>query len=184
LGDEFGDNKALGHAVAACNDALALATPGRVPLDWAMTQANLGTVLATIGERESSPARLEESVPAYRMALTERTVERLPLDWAETQNNLCAALFRLGARKSDLPPVARFESIHARGRASKLGDGRRQPGQRAPNAGRERHRHLRLEEAVAAYKAALSVEPCFSESIRVALARADALVAQRQATAR
>ena len=63
-----------------------------MPLDWAMTQNNLGTALATLGERESGTARLEEAVAAYRAALEERTRERVPLDWAQTQNNLGTAL--------------------------------------------------------------------------------------------
>src|SRR5262252_1487658 len=60
----------------------------------------LGTALATLGERESGTARLEEAVAAYRDALTEYTRERVPLDWAMTQNNLGNALQRLGERES------------------------------------------------------------------------------------
>ena len=67
-----------------------------MPLDWATTQNNLGTALATLGERESGTARLEEAVTAYRDALQERTRERVPLDWATTQNNLGNALRRSG----------------------------------------------------------------------------------------
>lgn len=63
-------------------------TRERVPLDWAMTQNNLGNALSTLGERESDTARLEQAVDAYRDALKERTRERVPLDWATTQNNL------------------------------------------------------------------------------------------------
>ena len=44
-------------------------TRERVPLDWATTQNNLGNALATLGERESGTARLEEAVAAYREAL-------------------------------------------------------------------------------------------------------------------
>jgi hypothetical protein len=44
-----------------------------VPLDWAMTQNNLGNALRTLGERESGTARLQEAVAAYRAALEERT---------------------------------------------------------------------------------------------------------------
>ena len=58
-----------------------------MPLDWAGTQNNLGNALASLGERESGTARLEEAVAAYRAALKERTRERVPLDWAGTQNN-------------------------------------------------------------------------------------------------
>jgi hypothetical protein len=63
-------------------------TRDRVPLDWAMTQNNLGIALETLGKRESGTARLEEAVSAYRDALLERTRDRVPLDWAMTQNNL------------------------------------------------------------------------------------------------
>ena len=55
---------------------------------------------ATLGERESGTARLEEAVAAYRAALEERTRERVPLDWAATQNNLGIALQKLGERES------------------------------------------------------------------------------------
>jgi hypothetical protein len=35
-----------------------------VPLDWVMTQMNLGNALARLGERENWTARLEEAVAA------------------------------------------------------------------------------------------------------------------------
>ena len=44
---------------------IAMARPG-VPLDWAMTQNNLGNALQRLGARESGTARLEEAVAAYR----------------------------------------------------------------------------------------------------------------------
>jgi tetratricopeptide (TPR) repeat protein len=75
-------------------------TRERVPLDWAMTQNNLGAALWTWGERETGTARLEEAVTAYRDALKERTRERVPLQWATTQNNLGNALGTLGKRES------------------------------------------------------------------------------------
>ena len=90
----------LEEAVAAFREALKEWTRERVPLDWAMTQNNLGVALWRLGERESGTARLEEAVAAYREALKERTRERVPLDWARTQNNLGAALRSLGERES------------------------------------------------------------------------------------
>jgi tetratricopeptide (TPR) repeat protein len=72
----------------------------RVPLQWAMTQHNLGIALSKLGEREAGTARLEEAVAAYRAALQEYTRERVPLDWASTQNNLGNALSRLGEREA------------------------------------------------------------------------------------
>jgi tetratricopeptide (TPR) repeat protein len=82
-----------------------------VPLDWAMTQNNLGNAL---GERESGTARLEEAVAAYRAALEEWKREYMPLDWAMTQNNLGNALWALGERESG---TARLEEAVAAFRA-------------------------------------------------------------------
>ena len=51
----------LAAAVTAYRAALAALqerTRERVPLQWAMTQNNLGTALETLGERESETARL------------------------------------------------------------------------------------------------------------------------------
>jgi tetratricopeptide (TPR) repeat protein len=81
-------------------EALKERTRERVPLDWAMTQMNLGNALATLGERESGTGKLEEAVAAYREALKEGTRERVPLEWAMTQMNLGNALARLGERES------------------------------------------------------------------------------------
>ena len=59
----------LEEAVAAYRAALEVRTRERVPLDWAMTQNNLGTALQTLGAREDGTQRLEEAVGAYRAAL-------------------------------------------------------------------------------------------------------------------
>jgi tetratricopeptide (TPR) repeat protein len=85
-------------------------TRERVPLDWALTQNNLGTALRNLGERASGTARLEQAVAACHDALQERTRERVPLDWAITQNNLGNALLRLGERESG---TARLEQAVA-----------------------------------------------------------------------
>jgi tetratricopeptide (TPR) repeat protein len=99
-GEFKGDNAALLVAIAAFRAALEEWTRERAPLEWAMTQNNLGNALWTLGERESGTARLEEAVSAYRAALEEWTRERAPLDWAMTQNNLGSALEALGERES------------------------------------------------------------------------------------
>jgi tetratricopeptide (TPR) repeat protein len=72
-----------------------------VPLDWAMTQMNLGNALEALGERESGTAKLEEAVSAYREALKENTRERVPLDWAGTTGNHGEALMHLAERTRD-----------------------------------------------------------------------------------
>jgi hypothetical protein len=74
-------------------------TRERVPLDWAMTQNNLGNALAMLGERQAGTQRLEDAVTAFREALKEWTRERVPLKWAATQNNLGNALQQIAKRK-------------------------------------------------------------------------------------
>ena len=96
LGEREGGTGRLEEAVAAYRDALKERTRERVPLDWALTQNNLGAALGALG----GTARLEEAVAAFRDALKEQTRERVPLRWAMTQNNLGAALGVLGARES------------------------------------------------------------------------------------
>ena len=68
---------------------------------------DLGTALATLGERETGTARLEAAVEAYTAALKEWTRDRVPLQWATTQNNLGTALRTLGERESG---TARLEA--------------------------------------------------------------------------
>jgi tetratricopeptide (TPR) repeat protein len=55
-GDMLGDNAASQAAIAICKDLLKTYLRERVPLDWAMTQSNLGNVLRTLGEREPNSA--------------------------------------------------------------------------------------------------------------------------------
>ena len=91
----------LQEALAAYREALKERTRERLPLQWAMTQNNLGNALLRLGDRESGTARPEEAVVAYREALKERIRERVPLDWAMTQNNLGSALCIFGERTGD-----------------------------------------------------------------------------------
>jgi tetratricopeptide (TPR) repeat protein len=97
-GNEFGDNGALVDAIARYRALLDRRPRERVPLDWAMTQNNLGNALWRLGERKSGTGRLEEAVVAFREALKEYTRDRIPLYWAGTQNNLGNALLSLGER--------------------------------------------------------------------------------------
>jgi len=99
-GDEKGDNAILAQAIGVYRDVLRERTRDRKPLDWAMTQNNLGNALVRLGERESGTGRLEEAVRAYGEALKEYTREVVPLLWATTQSNLGNALQRLGEREN------------------------------------------------------------------------------------
>jgi tetratricopeptide (TPR) repeat protein len=162
-GDEFGDNDSLRAAIERRKRLLDLRPQKAAPLDWAITQNNLGLALWALGERESGTARLEEAVVAFRAALQERTRERVPLAWATTQNDLGNALWALGERESG---TARLEEAVAAFRTAL----QEQTRERAPldwamtqtnlgNAlqalGDRESGTARLEEAVAAYRAAL-----------------------------
>ena len=136
-----------------------------MPTAWAATQNNLGTVLRSLGDRESGTVRLEEAATAYRAALEVYTREAMPTDWAATQNNLGNVLQSLGERESG---TVRLEAAAAAYRAAlevytreamptdwaatqnSLGTALRSLGDRESGT-------VRLEEAATAYRAALEV---------------------------
>jgi len=97
---EYGTAR-LEEAIAAYHEALKEWTREQVPLDWAMTQNNLGGTLIGLGERDNGTVHLEEAIAACRNALKERTRTKVPLDWAQTQNNLGIALQKLGEKKNE-----------------------------------------------------------------------------------
>jgi tetratricopeptide (TPR) repeat protein len=163
IGGQAGSNGDLLQAIATYQAALREWTRERVPLQWAMTQNNLGNALARLGERESGTTRLEEAVAAYREALRERTHERVPLDWAITQNNLGNALKILGERESG---TARLEEAVAAYREAlqeltrervpmQWATTQNNLGTALKSLGEREIGTARLEEAVAAYREAL-----------------------------
>jgi tetratricopeptide (TPR) repeat protein len=162
-GNEFGDNDALVITIARNRSLLKLGPRERAPLDWAMTQSELGNALASLGERESGTARLNEAVAAYREALKESTRERVPLDWARIRNNLGNALRLLGEREGG---TARFnEAVEVFREALKEYTRERVPigwaliqnnlGTALSALGARESGAARLNEAVAAYREAL-----------------------------
>jgi tetratricopeptide (TPR) repeat protein len=96
-GRDRGSNVHLVAAIALRREILALASSED---ERGEAHNNLGLALATLGERESGTARLEEAVAACRAALEEWTRERVPLDWATAQTGLGDALWALGQRES------------------------------------------------------------------------------------
>jgi hypothetical protein len=87
--------------MAAYRAALTVRTREHVPLQWALTQSNLGNALRNLGEREAGIARLEEAVAAYRAALTVMTRERVPLQWALTTGDQGVAFIFIAERIGD-----------------------------------------------------------------------------------
>jgi hypothetical protein len=68
---------------------------------------DLGTVLQTLGERETGTERLEDAVTAYCAALEENTRDRVPLEWAATIGNPSSALITLADRTNNRDLVLR-----------------------------------------------------------------------------
>lgn len=116
LGRDFGDHSALLEAISLYrNTVLPLAPRGVRPLDWGMTQNNLGNALETLGSRERGTEWLEQAVAAFRASLEEQTREASPIGWAQAQNNLGNAFMRLAERE---PGTERFEQAILAYRAS------------------------------------------------------------------
>ena len=162
-GNEFGDNDAARTAIARYMRLIELSPRASMPLDWGLTQMNLGVALSILGERESETTRLEEAVVAYRAALEEITRARVPLDWAGTQMSLGIALSKLGTRESgttrlEEAVVAYRAALEEHTRARVPFDWARTQvnlGIALVTLGTRESGTTRLEEAVVAYRAAL-----------------------------
>ena len=105
-GDTYGDNAALGRAIAAFEEALSLAPRDGVPDDWALTENNLGNTYFVRGNRSAGNADLELALAHYRAALDVRTRARVPGKWAGTQNNIAIASVELAQRSGDAKLLA------------------------------------------------------------------------------
>ena len=78
----------LAKAIRAYEEALKIKTLEKYPIDYAMTQNNLGNAYGTFSEVRDREENLTKAVRAYEEALKIRTIEKYPLDYARTQNNL------------------------------------------------------------------------------------------------
>ncbi len=82
-------------AIRAYEAALQVYTCDRLPMDYAMTQNNLGNALRTLAGVEDTAANCRAAIRAFEAALQVYTCDRLPMDYAMTQNNLGVALHTL-----------------------------------------------------------------------------------------
>ena len=163
LGERESGNERLEEAVAAYRAALEGFTRDQVPLDWAVTQNNLGTALSTLGRRERGTARLEEATTAFLEVLKVLTRDRFPLEWAATKDKLGTALWAWGKRESGNERLE--EAVAAYRAALEVRTRERVPldwaatqnnlGTALSALGRRERGTARLEEATAAYRAAL-----------------------------
>ncbi|MEO7221422.1 MAG: caspase family protein, partial [Devosia sp.] len=100
------DNAALTAALAAYDQAAALAPRDSAPSDWAKIEDRVGQAMQVLGERLADPATLRASIAHYEAALAIRTEAAAPIEWAKSKNNLANALYSLGARNNDADLLA------------------------------------------------------------------------------
>jgi uncharacterized caspase-like protein len=96
------DNDALTAALAAYDEAGALAPRDSSPAEWAKIEDRIAQAMQVLGERLADPATLRASIDHYEAALVIRTEATAPIEWAKSQNNLGNALYSLGARTGDI----------------------------------------------------------------------------------
>ncbi|MBZ0280816.1 MAG: toll/interleukin-1 receptor domain-containing protein [Anaerolineae bacterium] len=87
----------LQRAIESYQAALQYYTPAAAPLDYAMTQNNLGAAYQTLAEIEDLVNNLRRAIESYQAALEYRTPAAAPLSYAMTQNNLGTAYNDLAA---------------------------------------------------------------------------------------
>lgn len=87
-------NRAVNLEIAITGYEISLITFSRkyYPLEWAMTQNNLGVVYCD-RLKGNKANNIEVAINCYQAALEEYTRDRHPKKWATTQNNLGAAYF-------------------------------------------------------------------------------------------
>lgn len=90
------------RAVETYKECLGVLTEEDTPLEWALIQKNLGSVLQSIAERSGDNEVLGEAADAFRAALKVLTRNDDPMDWAAVQNRLGEALFRLDFESGDI----------------------------------------------------------------------------------
>ena len=71
------------------------------PIAWAVTQNNLGNILAAQGQQQRDVELYGKAIQCFNNALKEFNQEKSPLDWAATQNNLGTARQALGRQLDD-----------------------------------------------------------------------------------
>jgi tetratricopeptide (TPR) repeat protein len=89
----------LGKAVDAFNEALKERTRERVPLQWAVTEGNLGDALKRLAERDNQMSTLEMAARAYAEALKAFTPDAAPLDHDRIQRKFQRVEKEISERK-------------------------------------------------------------------------------------
>ena len=83
-------------AIKAYQEVLKVITLEKFPVDYAMTQNNIGIAYRTLGEVEDQAENCKRAIKACKEALKIYTLEKFPIQFAITQNNIGNAYVRLG----------------------------------------------------------------------------------------
>jgi len=75
-------------AIKSFEEALKVRTLERFPMQYAITQINLGNAYRTLAEVEDKAENCKRAIKAHEESLIVFTLERSPRDYAATQNNL------------------------------------------------------------------------------------------------
>lgn len=75
-------------AIEAYNEALKTYTPDKYPIDYGITQNNLGAAYNTLAEIEDNAANAKKAINAFNKALEVYTPDKSPMDYGMTRNNL------------------------------------------------------------------------------------------------
>ncbi len=187
----------IGDAVAARMAVLEVRSRDTVPLQWARAEGRLGAALFRLGVSGQGVEELEKSVAAYQAALSETHLENAPEEWVALQNGLGAALWSLGSREKGTESLE--EAVTAFSDALKGLDFEDQPrdwGAMQNNLGAALFALAEREtgeasagKAVEAFKASLAAyreasAPYFIVGVKKSLARAEQMLAERQARPR
>ena len=84
------------EAIDALREVLDVFSRETTPLDWALTQNNLGTAYMRLGEIEADGQIFRQAITSYKASLEIRDQEVNLVDWAKTQSNLASAQMLLG----------------------------------------------------------------------------------------
>ncbi|MDD4431642.1 MAG: tetratricopeptide repeat protein [Bacteroidales bacterium] len=81
--------------IKAYQKTLKIVTMEKFPIQYAMTQNNMGNAHRTLAEVEDKVQNSKRAIEAYQNTLRIRTVEKFPIQYATTQNNIGAAYVTL-----------------------------------------------------------------------------------------
>jgi hypothetical protein len=87
-------------AIVAFQEALRVHTLERLPMQYAMTQNNLGSVYGTLAEVRDREENCKKAIVAFQEALRVYTLERFPDLHERTKKNLTRALLICKGRES------------------------------------------------------------------------------------